>query len=290
MNYAQALKGVVSGPLRPYFGALRRWVRSMPPRPRLQKQRLLFDPSLTQTERELLAKVSGKIYFNDTMYDGNGAHYYKVGLSAIRCINDALAQANLTSVTSVRTILDLPCGSGRVLRFLAQRFPHTTLTACEIERGPVQFCARTFGAQPAYSSVNLDEVALGKKFELIWCGSLATHLNERDIAALFRLFARHLSPGGLVIFTTHGDYAAHRITGKEFDYSVPEEQIGRIVDDYERTGYGFADYAGQKNWGVSLTSSEWIRARVQEAGYWREVYFKEHGWDDHQDVFGFVRT
>jgi len=39
----------------------------------LPKQRLLADPSLTERERELLRKVSGKIYFNDTMYDGDGA-------------------------------------------------------------------------------------------------------------------------------------------------------------------------------------------------------------------------
>jgi SAM-dependent methyltransferase len=284
MNINQ-FKRVVPGPLRPYLGAMRRWVRSMPPRPQLQKQRLLSDPSLSETERELLGKVSGKIYFNDTMYDGDGAHYYKVGLSAIRCIDEALAQANLTVV---QTILDLPCGSGRVLRFLAQRFAEAEITACEIQSGPVQFCVRTFGARPAYSSVNLDEVELAKKFDLIWCGSLATHLNERDIVALVRLFVRHLTPGGLVVFTTHGDFAAQRVLHREFDYSIPEDQIERLVHDYRRAGYGFADYAGQRNWGVSLTSSEWIRARVRELGGLREVYFKEHGWDNHQDVFGFV--
>jgi SAM-dependent methyltransferase len=279
------IKRVVPGPLRPYLGAVRRWVRSMPPRPRLQKQRLLSDPSLSETERELLSKVSGKIYFNDTMYDGDGAHYYKVGLSAIRCIDDALAQAKSTNV---RRILDLPCGSGRVLRFLAQRFPAAEITACEIQTGPVQFCVRTFGAQPAYSSVNLEEVELAKRFDLIWCGSLATHLNERDIAALVRVFIRHLAPGGLAVFTTHGDFAAQRVLRREFDYSIPEDQIERLVQDYTRIGYGFADYAGERNWGVSLTSPEWIRARARELGGLREVYFKASGWDNHQDVFGFV--
>ena len=279
-------KRVVPGPLRPYLGAMRRWVRSMPPRPQLQKQRLLSDPSLSETERELLGKVSGKIYFNDTMYDGDGAHYYKVGLSAIRCIDEAVAQANSQAV---QTILDLPCGSGRVLRFLAQRFAEAEVTACEIQSGPVQFCVRTFGARPAYSSVNLDEVELAKKFDLIWCGSLATHLNQRDIVALLRLFVRHLSPGGLAVFTTHGDFAAQRVARREFDYSIPEDQIERLVHNYRRAGYGFADYAGERNWGVSLTSSEWIRARVDELGGLREVYFKEHGWDNHQDVFGFAK-
>jgi SAM-dependent methyltransferase len=285
MNHVKALKRVVPRPLRPYLGGVRRWFRSMPPRPQLQKELLLSDSSLTETERELLSKVSGKIYFNDTMYDGDGAHYYKVGLSAIRCIDDALAQAK---ISNVRTILDLPCGSGRVMRFLAQRFPAAKLTACEIDRGPVQFCVRTFGAQPAFSSINLDEVELAKKFDLIWCGSLATHLNERDIVALFRLFIRHLAPGGLAVFTTHGDFAVQRASRREFDYSIPGDQIERLGRDYAQKGYGFADYAGEQNWGVSLTSPEWIRARVRELGDLREVYFKERGWDNHQDVFGFV--
>jgi SAM-dependent methyltransferase len=279
------IKRAVPGPLWPYLGAVRRWVRSLPPRPSWQKQRLLADSSLTERERELLSGVSGKIYFNDTMYNGNGTHYFKVGLSALQCIDEAVVQAGLSEVDSV---LDLPSGSGRVLRFLVQRFPHARITACEIEPGPVRFCVRTFGAEPAYSSVNLDAVALGKQFDLIWCGSLATHLNQPDIVRLLRLFVRHLTPGGLIIFTTHGDHAAQRVLHREFDYAVPEEEIERIVSDYQASGYGFADYAGAQNWGVSLTSPAWIRARVRELGDLREVYFKARGWDNHQDVFGFV--
>lgn len=286
MNHVKAFKRVVPRSWWPYLGGVRRWARGISPRPLLQKQRLLSDSSLTKSERELLERVSAKIYFNDSMYDGNGAHYYRVGLSAIQCIDEALEQAKLTEV---RTILDLPCGSGRVLRFLVQRFTEAEFTACEIQRGAVKFCVRTFGASPAYSSVNLDEVSLNKRFDLIWCGSLATHLNERAIVALFRLFSRHLAPGGLVIFTTHGDFVSRRIPRREFDYGLTEEQNDRIGTDYPETGYAFEDYPGEKDWGVSLTSPAWIRARVSELGGLRDVYFKERGWDNHQDVFGFVR-
>ena len=280
------LKRIVPRPLWPYLGATRRWLRTVPPRVQLQKQRLLSDPSLSETERELLSKVSTRIYYNDGMYDGDGVHYFKVGLSAISCINEAIACADLKEV---RSILDIPCGSGRVLRFLVHRFPAAELTACELERGPVEFCVRTFGARPAYSSLNLDEVSLGKKFALIWCGSLVTHLNERGIGALIQLFRRHLAEGGLMIFTTHGDFVPGRIVAREFDYGLTQEQINRIGVDYPRIGYGFEDYPGEKDYGVSLTSPVWIRTRVRELGGLREVFFKERGWDSHQDVFGFVR-
>lgn len=287
MNYVQALKRVVPRSFWPYLGAVRRWVRTVPPRPLLDKKRLLADPSLSEAERVLLKKVSCRIYYRDRMYNRDGVHYYKVGLSAISCIDEALKRANLKEV---RSILDLPCGGGRVLRFLAHRFSQAEITACELASGAVEFCAHTFGAQRAFSSLDLDEVSLGGKFDLIWCGSLITHLNESGIAALLRLFQRHLATGGIMILTTHGDFVARRIPTRDFDYGLTKEQIDRIGIDYPTTGYGFEDHPGEKNYGVSLTSPEWIRARVRSLGGLREVFFRERGWDNHQDVFGFVPT
>ena len=285
MNQVQALKHIVPRPFWPYLGAVRRWVNSVPPRPLLHKKRLLADRSLSGSERELLSKVSNKIYYRDGMYNEDGMHYYKVGLSAIRCINEALAQASLQEV---RTLLDLPSGSGRVLRFLVHRFPRAEITACELASGAVEFCARTLGARPAFSSLNLDEVSFDKKFDLIWCGSLVTHLNEFGIIALLKLFHRHLTTDGLMVFTTHGDFVHRRMPTRDFDYGLEAEQIKCIGSNYAKTGYGFEDYPGEKNYGVSLTSPEWIRARVRDLEGLQEVYFRERGWDNHQDVFGFV--
>lgn len=281
----QKLKRLIPRQLWPYLGAVRRYTLTIPARTQMQKQKLLADSTLTERDRQLLKDVSSRIYFNDGMYHGNGAHYFKVGLSAIRCIDEALERAGLKHVNA---ILDFPCGSGRVMRFLRQRFPDARITACELDAGPVEFCVRTFGAVPAYSSLNLDEVSLGRQFDLIWCGSLATHLNAQGITALLRLFRRHLAPSGLMIFTTHGDFVARRIPTRDFDYGLLSEQIQRIAGDYPQTGYGFEDYPGEKGYGVSLTSPEWIRERVSKVGGLSEVFFKERGWDDHQDVFGFV--
>lgn len=283
----KALKRIVPRPLWPYLGAGRRWLRTLPPQTEEQKKRLLSDASISESERGLLSKVSSRIYYNDGMYHGDGAHYFKVGLSAIACINEAVAANGLRTV---RSILDFPCGSGRVLRFLVHRFPDAEITACELEQGPVEFCVRTFGARPALSSLNLDEVLLGRKFDLIWCGSLVTHLNEVGIRSLFQLFQRHLEAGGLVIFTTHGDFVHQRIPTPEFDYGLQTKQTMRIGRDYPTTGYGFEDYPGEKDYGVSLTSPKWIRDRVREVGGLREILFRERGWDDHQDVFAFTRV
>ena len=89
----QALKRILPRPFWPYLGAVRRWLRTVPPQVQLQKNRLLSDPSLSESERQLLRRVSTRIYYNDGMYDGDGKHYFKVGLSAISCINEAIEWA-----------------------------------------------------------------------------------------------------------------------------------------------------------------------------------------------------
>ena len=287
----QKLKLVVPRRLWPYLGNVRRWVRAIPPRPEFQKKRLLSDPSLSAAERELLSKVSSNIYYRDGMYDSDGAHYFKVGLGAIHSIDAALAQTNLTDV---RTILDLPSGGGRVLRFLSARFPGAKITACDIQRDAVDFCGEHLGAEPVYSSANLNEVSLDMKFDLIWCGSLLTHLNQRPMVDLLKFFKRHLNAGSLLVFTTHGDYVAARLPKKEFDYGLDDEQLPGLIDEYERSGFGFAPYPkgiydSASEFGVSLTSPDWTDKQVRMVGGMRKVYFASRGWDDHQDVFGFVR-
>jgi SAM-dependent methyltransferase len=285
MDYVRELKRVVPSGLWPYLGAVRRWVRAVPPRTYRQKQRLLEDAALSDAERDLLRHADSRIDYRDGMYKGDGAAYYKVGLSALRCIDEAVRAAGLRDV---RDILDLPCGYGRVMRFLVGRFPGARITACELERGAVDFCVRHFGAVPAYSSADFDSVSLGGRFDLIWCGSLATHLSAEPTLALLRLFRRHLAPGGLVLFTTHGDFVARRLPTRDFDYGLTDEQIAALPAEYARAGHAYTDYTYMEDYGISLASPAWVSAQAARVGGLREVYFKERGWDEHQDVYGFV--
>jgi cyclopropane fatty-acyl-phospholipid synthase-like methyltransferase len=214
MNSGQLIAMVPRRIRRP-LGNVRRWLRSLPVRTRRQKQDLLADGRFTAAQRDLLGPVESRISYADGMYVGDGDHYFTVGLSAIQCIDEVLSH---TELDSIGTILDLPCGYGRVMRFLAHRFPEAKLTACELAQEAVQFCARTFGATAAYSSTNFRELSFDTQFDLIWCGSMVTHLDRSGIVALLDLFRRSLSPGGLVVFTTHGDRVVQWMLGSVFDY------------------------------------------------------------------------
>ncbi|HKP48230.1 MAG TPA: class I SAM-dependent methyltransferase [Pyrinomonadaceae bacterium] len=269
------------------LGDIRRHVRARPARTQKQKANLLRRTSLDQHQQALLEKTESRISPKDGMYKGDGDHYFGVGLSAIECINAALSGSNLPEP---KRILDLPCGHGRVLRFLVNRFPESAITACDLDTDGVDFCTETFDVSGAYSRVDLATLSLADSFDLIWCGSLITHLDETRIVALMKFFDQHLSQNGLLFFTAAGDRVRDRMWTREFDYGIAKTVIPEMVESYRKEGYAYTDYPYMADYGVSLTSPEWIRSRIVEIGKLREVFFAKHGWDNHQDVYGFIKS
>ena len=64
--------------------------------------------------------------------------------------------------------------------------------------------------------------------------------------------------------------------------------IPHLVEAFHEQGHGYVDYPGQSGYGISLTKRSWMIAEALEVGL-TEVYFRAHGWDNLQDVFGFVK-
>ena len=294
MSAVGSLAKHLPAPLRRRLGEWRRRLRNRPAHTRAQKQLLLRDSSLENWERELLRQTSSRIFHNDGMYAGDGARYFKVGLSAISCIDEAVRHARLEKIEN---ILDLPCGGGRVLRFLAGRFPAAKVWACDLQRDMVDFCAREFRAKPVYSAADFDRLAIDASFDLIWCGSLVTHLNAPGIKSLLRFFSRRLRPGGALVLSTHGAHAAELMLNQEIDYGVSRDALNKAIARFRADGFGFASYPNDDDYGVptnegqygiSLTARAWIAATAQTEGL-EEKYFAAHGWDNHQDVFGFLK-
>jgi SAM-dependent methyltransferase len=286
MSRTRFIKNLLPFALKHRMARTRLWLRTQPVYTRRKAREIAAGGALAPAESELLSRVDSTISFRDGMYRADAGHYFGVGLSAIRCIDEALARAG---AAAPRKVLDLPCGHGRVLRFLAARFPEARITGCDLDRDGVDFCARTFGIRGVYSVPALDQLELDDRFDLIWCGSLATHLEAPAVQAMFRFFARHLAPGGIVAFTTHGDYAVGRMPGGTEQYGISKAKLDAIVAAYGATGFGYADYADTSEYGISATSPAWVRRQVAEVEGMDEVYFAPRGWDEHQDVFAFQK-
>ena len=204
------------------------------------KKSLLNSDTLGKDDKALLEKISYSIHRNDSMYMPLGSkHYLSVGLSAIHCIEAALEKSGNHNPLS--NILDFPCGYGRVLRFLRVKFPSAKLTMAEINQEALAFCKKAFSVDSVLSESDFTKIHLPVKFDLIWCGSLLTHLNEESASGLLKFFHDHLADGGLCVFTTHGAYSAEMIRNGD-PYRLHERNKQPILSQFEERGYGYADY------------------------------------------------
>ncbi len=191
---------------------------------------------------------------------------------------------------SVQSILDMPCGYGRVARHLVAAFPSARLTVCDVDPEMVAFCEKEFGGRPAMSSTDLSQVTYDEQFDLIWCGSLLTHLPEQKFRDALRLFSRSLAPGGIAVVTTHGRFSPWR--GRHT--YVPGPRFTLAERDFYRRGFGYIDYTEEpsvftQNYGITLSSAAYVMEALGEDLTIRVVSFTERGWHGHQDVVVFKK-
>lgn len=221
----------------------------------------------------------------DTMLGEDDSHYLSVGQSALAAVERAL------NGVEPRNILDLPCGFGRVTRALRARFPRAAITVSDLDRPGVDFSAREFNARAAYSVRDFRDLDLGEAYDLIWVGSLMTHLPAAQTQHLLSALRRHLSPGGTALVTLQGPSVIPFL--RETGYGLPPGGAEAVIEGYERTGFGYCDYQGGKdlygvsltndNYGISLTGESWMSATLEECGLQLQTY-EVQAWDDHHDI------
>jgi SAM-dependent methyltransferase/CBS domain-containing protein len=217
----------------------------------------------------------------DAMWSKQWGPYLLAGVSAVTCIRKAMQEQEGEQVTR---ILDLGCGHGRVLRVLKASFPNAALVACDLDRDAVDFCAATFGATAVYSDADPSKVRLEESFDLIWSGSMFTHLDQRAWVGFFDLAVRSLTPGGLFVFTTSG--RRDRKAWRFINLSSPK--IDRLLADYDREGFGYAAFRVGPNAGLTAVSPEWVRSRADDQPDLSFVMHLNEGWEPpapRQDVY-----
>ncbi|HEV3203031.1 MAG TPA: class I SAM-dependent methyltransferase [Gemmataceae bacterium] len=236
-------------------------------------------------EEEIIRTMSP----NDLMTFGDEIQYFAVGRSALECIDHALQAAHKPSA-EVKRILDLPCGHGRVLRYLRCAFPEAEITACDLMRDAVDFCASTFDAIPVNSHEDPAQIPLlPNTFDLIWVGSLLTHLDADRWKPFLQAFCTWLRPGGVLIFSTHGRETYRLMATGVYDFCLPYWRISLLLWEYERSGFGYVNYRAAGRYGVTLSDAAWVFRHIAQLRQMCLVYFGEKAWDNHQDIFACSR-
>jgi SAM-dependent methyltransferase len=223
----------------------------------------------------------------DKEMDGGTDHYFDVGVDAMRLCVQALVASGRGAPD---TILDFPSGSGRVTRHLVSFFPDAHVTACDLYPAHVDFCTSTFGVDGVVSDDDLDAVDFGRTFDLIFCGSLLTHLPAKLTKSAISLMIRSLSLDGVAVMTLHGRQSVH-IQKNEWNY-VPPKRFEKIERGFRRSGYGYNDYDGSLRgrfssnaaYGVSVAKPSWTLGVIEDHEDVRVISYSERAWDRQQDV------
>jgi SAM-dependent methyltransferase len=229
------------------------------------------------------AGVSQEISPHDEMFSNNAHHYFDVGASALHCIETALFAARRRG-SSIKSVLDLPCGHGRVMRFLRKAFPDAQLTACDLNQDGVEYCAQVFGAHPVLSCEEISAIPLHDTYDLIWCGSLLTHLPEEKCAEFLRLFQRLLRPGGIVVFTIHGRREEPELASGINRHRLTNQQIVSLLEQYRSRGFGYVEYTPGSGYGLTLALPSFVLAHFVQQPGWKLLGYYENHWDKLQDV------
>lgn len=143
--------------------------------------------------------------------------------------------AFLAHIPPTGQVLDLGCGSGEpIARYLIEQ--GRAVTGVDASPGAVALCRERF-PEHDWIVADMRGLDLGRRFDGLIAWHSSFHLTRPDQRALFEVFARHLRPGGVLMFTS-GD------------------------EDGEKIG----KWRGEPLYHASLSTAEY-RARLEEAGF-----------------------
>ncbi len=188
--------------------------------------------------------------------------YFTLGRRALELIHFSSV---LCDKPHYPAILDLPCGHGRVLRWLRAHYGYAKITACDLDRTGVDFCAKQFGATPVYSKPDLRLLPFSTQFDLIWVGSLVTHLRQDRWLATLDCLIKWTNECGVIVLTTQGRTVTSLLARGRKDVA---ENIDKpaLLAEFARTGFAYQRYFesnAEEDYGFAVSSPEWLMRALQ---------------------------
>lgn len=171
---------------------------------------------------------------------------------------DAALRDQGRSLGGVDSFLEFACGHGRFTRFLVTRLPSDRVTVSDINAAAVEFERQTFGVHGFPSVASAADLAHDGRYEIVFVASLFSHLAIDHWNAWLRRLYELLTPGGLLVFSTHGPYARDVIYGERWRDQIEESADGfAFLRTNETDGRLAVTY-----YGSAFQTEDYVRSRV----------------------------
>lgn len=167
--------------------------------------------------------------------------FRRQGAQSVRDIEAALTSIG-RSLGEHGSILDFGCGPGRVLAWLADAAPGASLHGSDIDARAVDWVRQNMPWVDART--NTENPPLGwpdGSFDLVYCHSVFTHLDEGHQDRWLEELRRVTRPGGTLVLSVHGEHA-----------------YAEGVDAIERAGYDPSSWHREMSErGILFVADDW---------------------------------
>lgn len=203
-------------------------------------------------------------------------HYLSAGLNAYKLVN-TLVSARNGEWKQVNSFLDFASGYGRLTRFMTLQLPASAIWVSDIKPNAVEWQKEIFGVQGFPSSYEPETLEPGRKFDLIYVGSLFSHLPEDLFHRWLRRLYEWLSDTGMLIFTVHDISLWQGPNPPEFIFHAQSEDTRfHAIDDH---------IADDEAYGVSYTAESFVASAIERLPGSPAYRRFPRGLALHQDVY-----
>jgi SAM-dependent methyltransferase len=204
----------------------------------------------------ILSNIDTSIHPQDEMFFGESkdsglarAAYFKEG-AEINATIQQLIDCKFGDRKKDIKFLDFACGYGRSTRFLVHNLPPDNVWVSDIYSGAVKFQTDNFGVHGFDSCHDPGYLVCDVRFDMIFVGSLFTHLPERRFGPWLQRLFEMLSPDGILAFSVHDEALA----GGQV---IPTPGILFVEASESRT-------LSKSEYGVSYVTEDFVRNTIHK--------------------------
>ncbi len=142
-------------------------------------------------------------------------NFVEIGEGCARIIEARCIENNVALHTGTQ-VLDFGCGCGRTIMWLMRDHPEANFYGCDVDSDAILWCRERLGGGDFLANNALPPLPYDSAyFDVIYCFSVFTHLNESMQDAWLDELRRILKPSGILIITVHGRNAASHLNSED---------------------------------------------------------------------------
>lgn len=134
-----------------------------------------------------------------------GIASFKFAESTVRHYSalEQIANRVFGGINNVDSILDFASGYGRLTRILLQKLPREKIWVSDIYHDAMIWQRNEFGINTITSTTDPFRFVHNKQHDIIFVGSLFSHLPATTFRGWLQVLSKHLSPRGVLAFSVH---------------------------------------------------------------------------------------